>query len=268
MEARQDGKIGAFGIIALVVLGVLAMVAVVYGPTLVREGRAVGIPLMEMARTEKALDALDTTYPFTPPADGRISPDRLEAFLQIREDLKPRYAAWTDLVQQQTAEHGESWATAREVLAATSEIMAAQIRDLRAHRMAPAEFRWLEKTVYLDWLDNVDQATASSAKLRQVTEDDLSFVTDLEHTQGRSPALRAIRARLEQRLDSLGAAEDSASGPNSDLLEANRERISNLRLSRYSEIHGMLSANRRGRRGVTVGIHPDEDKGPVEKEPR
>ncbi len=92
MKHRQSGRIGAFGVIALVVVGVLAMLAAVYGPRLVREGRAVGVPLVKMARSEKALDALDTTYSFEPPADGRIPPDRLEAFLEIREDLKPRYA--------------------------------------------------------------------------------------------------------------------------------------------------------------------------------
>ena len=267
MKNRQSGRIGAFGVIALVVVGVLAMLAAIYGPRLVREGRAVGVPLLRMARSEKALDALDTTYAFEPPADGRINPDRLEAFLEIREDLKPRYAEWTDVVEQQTAEHGESWVAAREVIKATSDVIAAQIRDLTAHHMSPNEFRWLEKTVYRDWLDSADQDNETTRTLRKATEDDLAFVIGLEHSRGRSAGLAAVRSRLEERLDTLGSAENTATGPNTDLLEANRTRIAGLRLKGYAEIHGTLSSSRKGHRGVTVTF-PSTEKQTPEREPR
>ena len=267
MNRRQNGAIGAFGVIALVVLGVLATLAAVYGPRLVREGRAVGGPLLEMARTEKALDALDTTYPFEPPADGRILPDRLEAFLQIREDLKPRYEAWTEVVQTHTGEDAQDWAAARDVIGATSEVMAAQIQDLKAHHMSPTEFRWLETTVYRNWLDSSAQASETTRKLREVTEGDLAFLGDLEHHRGRNPSLEAMRSRLEQRLDSLGAAENAAAGPNADLLEANRTRIAGLRLKDYAEIHGALSSSRRAHRGVTITIPSADEKKP-KQEPR
>ncbi len=255
MTRRSSGRIGVFGAIALVVLAALATIGVVWGPKLYREGRAVGGPILDLARAEKRLDALDESFPFTPPADGAVAPDRLEAFLDVRADLKPRYQAWQALVREIEKRGDESWETAREVIIATRNVIVAQIENLERARMSKSEFRWLETTVYDDWLD-AGLSEPADARLLTATEDDLGFLGELEQRFGPTRALAEVRARLESRRDELRGPEVEA-GPNDALFAAHNDRIANLRLDDFQEIHSHLVATSRGQDGVTVKFGAD-----------
>lgn len=257
MARTQSGRIGVFGAIALFVLAVIATAAVVWGPKLVREGRAMGGPLIDLARAEGRLEKLDERFPFTPPEDRGITEDRLEAFLGIRADLQPRYEAWQSLIEEVEKTGEESWDTAREVIVATRDVIIAQIESLERNQMSKAEFRWLEQQVYDEWLDR-GTAGPAQAQLLEATQDDLGFLEQLEREIGPGRAVAEMRARLERRLEELRGPRPEV-GPNDALLETHRERIAALRLDRYREVHENMV--RGGSDGVRIEIGGDGEKG-------
>jgi|GEM_PF-2553573 len=225
-----------------VVAAILVGLAVLFGPRLYREGRQLVGPITDLARTEEALKSLDRELPFTPPADGVVSEERLRVFLDIRRELIPHYQRW-EVLSRELEGRGDtqSWSAAKEVLAAVRDVLEAQVALLRGHGMSGAEFRWLERQVYDGWFEKLG-ASEADRLLRQSTEEDLLFVTELGARHGRSKALTEMEGRLQARLDDLASPStaDATGSPNSALLEHHRVEIAELDLSRYAEMHARL----------------------------
>jgi hypothetical protein len=243
----------------LIVVVIIIGLALVVGPTIYREGRAVAGPVVEMARSENALEALDAEFPFTPPSgDAAVTEARLLDFLAVRRELQPLYAAWQDTVEEVEREHGESWVGAKVVLAATRDTMTGQIAALRDVRMSPSEFLWLEEVVYRRWRNPQDDAEDRARRqvVRELTEEDLEMVAGLERRHGSSPALRELRSRLDDRLataaDDGPAPTPGISPATQELLWRYRDEIDGLDLAGY-ELHPTL--DRRGGTTITIGDH-------------
>jgi hypothetical protein len=247
---------GCWTAVLVVVVIVIGLAAVV-GPTVYREGRAIAGPIAQMARSEGELEDLDSEFPFTPPeGDAVVTEQRLLEFLAVRRELKPLYLSWQDTVETVERQHGESFAGAKPVLAATRDVMTGQIVALRNARMSPSEFQWLEDVVYDRWQSAQGDAdpVARRAVIRQLTEDDLEFVSALERRHGSGAALTQLRDRLEERLATTTAATPvSAAGiapATQDVLWRHRDVIDQLDLARH-ELHSVLS--RRERTAITIG---------------
>ncbi len=228
-----------------VVAAALLVVAVVFGPRLYREGRAMVGPITDMARAEKELAALDAQLPWQEPADGRIAADRLTVFLAVRRDLAPHYQRWEEKRREvEGRPEPEGWQAAKEILAAAGQVLAAQTATLRQHGMSRAEFRWLELEVYDGWPHARAAAVSADAdrRLRSLTEDDLRFVAGLAAEHGPSPALAAVGRRLEQRLAALPpeTAAPATDDPDQALLAARGEEIAALDFSAYQDLHARL----------------------------
>jgi hypothetical protein len=252
------------GAIAAILLGL----GVVLGPHLYREGRQMIAPIVDLSKSEQELDALDPELAFTPPADGRIAPDRLEPFLAVRRDLLPGYQRWRETTKRVEQHKPDSWQVAKEVLGVTREVFTAQNSALRSHNMSRAEFRWLEEQVYDGWLDRQTVLVAADAdrRLRQATEDDLRFLGELRARHGGSKALDEIQRRFDERLTGLPQPAQAAAdeGPNDQLLRQHHEDIAILKLDAFAELHARL--RKEGHRGVTVRIGEEERHGGAESE--
>jgi hypothetical protein len=239
----------------VLVLGVIVIVAaVVVGPTLFREGRAVVAPVVDMARSEEALAALDKEFPFSrPEGDAEVTEERLLAFLGVRRELKPMYVTWQEAIRAVEREHRESWAGAKQALTSTRDVITGQIGALRSARMSPAEFRWLEELVYGTWSEALgdDAERARQHAIRKLTDQDLEFLAEIERRHGSSPALRAMRARLQERQsavpDAVPFSVPGLTSATQQLLWQYRDQIVELDLAGF-ELHGTL--DRRG--GTTI----------------
>ncbi|MCU0305887.1 MAG: hypothetical protein MUC56_17680 [Thermoanaerobaculales bacterium] len=240
-----------------IVLVILALLGAVYGPGLVRQGRSLVGPIVDIAQTEERLAALDRELGFTPPADGVVPAERLEVFLEIRRALRPRYLEWEELARTIERRKQEDWEAAMEALGAVREVMTFQIDTLRSHGMAPAEFIWIEDLVYDAWAPKVDEAIRAGAvddALRAATSDDLAALTELERRHGASPATRELADRLRRRLGELGAAGpprvEGVSEANSALFWGHREAIRELDFAALAGLHRAI----RGSENVDVEI--------------
>jgi len=226
-------------VVGAIVAGILALVLAV-GPGLYRHGKELVGPIMDLAASEKAFDELDAEMAWQPPADGTIDAARLERFLEVRAELLPSYRRWEELERGLTDEGDEGLETAKTVLAELREVFAVQESALRTHGMSPAEFRWLEETVYETWLEP-GEARAVAGRLEQATREDLEFLAELRRRHGETPVLAALERRLDERLEELGAsppaAETGLPPETVGLLESRRDDIAALDLSRYGTVH-------------------------------
>ncbi len=233
----------------------LVAAAALVGPRMYRAGRSVVAPVVEMSRLEDRLAALDAEFP-PPPGGPALDADRLRDFLAVRRDLVPAYRAWDEVVREVEA-RGESWAGARDVLAATRDVMRTQIEALRARSMSPEEFRTLERLVYDRWLDAVEGSPRNTG-VAEVTRSDLEFVRELTGRDGSSPALTAVEHRLAERLDTLASGGpppvDGIAPEVGALLWAHHDEIADLRLGSHT-MHSTLRFPGQG--GVQIRVGAD-----------
>jgi len=241
-------------IVAAIVFALAVGVGVLVGPTLYREGRAFVEPVVEMAKSEDAFEALDEEFSFTPvDGDAVVGEERLLEFLAIRRELEPLYTSWRDAVERIEEELGESWMGAKEAVTSTRDVISGQISVLRTNRMSPVEFRWLERIIYRRWLPAVGEQglPIGTDEVRALAVADIDFVVELERRYGESPALDAVKERLEERLTATGGSGGPAvSGiapATLALLWQHRDEIARLDLERY-ELHQVLG------RGMSSGI--------------
>jgi hypothetical protein len=249
--------------IVLAVVALLGALVALLGPRLYREGRSFAAPIAELAGAEQAVAAVNRELPFEPPRDGLVQEGRLLVFLDVWEELRPRYQRWHELVEEGRHGQAKSWQDAKAALAATRDVQHAQIEILRSHRLSPAELVWLDDMVLSKWWRRIEpllsgpDRPAVVEKLQKTGEDDLLFVAELERQHGRSPATRAMKQRLEERLASL---EPSTMPRLPDLPVANqqlfwrhRQRIAAIGAPSSYPLHGLLG----GRGGVSINSgHP------------
>jgi hypothetical protein len=239
------------------VFAILGTLALVYGPGLYRESQALVGPIMEMARSEDRIAALNQELPFSRAADGTVAEDRFMVFLAVRRDLLPRYREWQDMERRLERQGEEDWETAKEVLSAIRGVINLQIETLRDHGMSPAEFVWIEDLVYLTWRDGIAPNLESSAvtdRLRQTTSADLEVLAELERAHGSSRATRRFAEHLKRRLEGLDTPElpaiDGVSDASSKLFWTHRDEIGELDLAAYSELHSII----RGTESVEIKV--------------
>jgi hypothetical protein len=233
--------------IAACVLAGLIAVGVVYGPKLWSVGRDVIGPIRELSRSDEALEQLNQSLAWEPPADGLVSEDRLQVMLEVHADLEPRYRRWREVVEKIEAEQGESLDAAKTVLAETRDVMQAQVEVLETHQMSGPELVWLEDIVYATWLRTLESSAdvgarpAQLQRLRELTEQDLAALDELEARYSASALSRAMRQRLEDRLAGLDEARppevEGVPEATQQLLWRYRDEIMRLDLGEYRQIH-------------------------------
>ena len=248
------------------VLAVIMGLLVIFGPGLYRKGKGVVGPIVELARSDNAIEALNQELPFVAPSDGLVSEERLEVFLAVRRGLIPHYENWQETVDKVEKEQGESsWEGAKEVLEETREVFRAQVELLKESRMSPAEFRWLEDEVYGNWWAAVtDQGNGESPESvlnrKNQTSSDLELLDDLVERHGSSPLADEMKEHLAQRLAVLENPTltdlEGVPDENEELFRARWEEISSLDLKKHS-LHARL-------RDEDVRIHLDETGTTVE----
>lgn len=253
---------GTIMIILGIIVAILVMLGLIYGPELYRTGESIVAPIMELTRLDEAVDQLNTELPFAPPDDGLANEERLLVFFEVRRQLIPHYEKWQATEKQVERSGTEDLETAGNVLGSVTDVFYAQIDTLRGLGMSQTEFQWYEFAVYDGWLDKVEaidmsgSSLAVTTEISEITSSDLQFVDQLRQQHGSSPALTAVHQRLSQRLEQLGnpaAPEiDGVLPENSALFWQHREAIAELKLDEHNDMHSRL---RGGSDNVNININ-------------
>ena len=229
----------------------LAVLGIVLGPRLVRDGRAMVGPIFDLARSEESVASLNRELPFTPPADGRVSEERLAVFLALRRDLLVPYQRWAALRDDLEKTQPESLAGAKLALGAVRDVFADQDRLLRRHAMSPAELGWLESRVYDDWLAALEQGDdwgnpKLAERLAGWLEEDLAAVAEARRRHGGGAALDQVEAHLRRRQEELAGrrppALESVPAANEELFLRHLDAIRELDLTDHAELHSRLTS--------------------------
>jgi len=113
---------------------------------------------------ERAEDRLEAEYglvrEFTPPVDGRVAADRVEAFLEVRELMAPQRTALSEAVEALAPADGEGGAVGGLRAARAGISMAPRILEFAKARnetllevgMGPGEYAWIYWLTYHAWL--------------------------------------------------------------------------------------------------------------------
>jgi len=102
----------------------------------------------ETGKNISAIQKLDQQYRFSPPADGAMSEDRLQAFLTACEKMKAVADPLKEDLKQMGSGDQAKMEDANKAMAATSAITQAIKEGLEQAQMSPTEFRWIEQTAY------------------------------------------------------------------------------------------------------------------------
>ena len=242
------------------VLAIVFVLGLIYGPGLYRGGKALVEPIVNIAQAENSLAELNAELPFTPPDEVEVAADRFQVFLGVRRALLPRYQEWQDMERALKKDNQEDWNAAMEVLAAVEEVMKLQVDTLRSHGMSPAEFIWIEDLAYLTWLPYAEEAVRGGAEveaLRNAASEDLGVLEELERAHGSSAATRAFGDHLRARLDGLGAdpapVVEGVPPEAGELFWSHRDELEELDLDSYTELHSYI----RGADNVEIKIDGD-----------
>jgi hypothetical protein len=116
----------------------------------------------EAGRAEDQLEAeYGQVQEFTPPLDGRIPVDRIEAFLAVRDSMAPERTALSDSIEALApAKEGGAVGGLRAARAGIGmaprliEFAGARNRALLEIGMGPGEYTWIYWLTYHAWLDH------------------------------------------------------------------------------------------------------------------
>jgi hypothetical protein len=162
----------------------------------------------------RALERYEKEHPFRIPPDGRISPERLEAYLEVCAALKPCEGPYKKWMAEHLGRKGD-FKDAAEVLSFMGEAVGLLQRELGQRQMSTREFAWTHAAVRearreLAERSGSPKAAEALALLRRTAQD--------------PQVPTGLRARLSAELERI---EGKAQGPspNATLLEGRLERF-------------------------------------------
>lgn len=199
---------------------------------------------LAMKRNAEGLEALQKEHPFTPPVDGAVPEARLEAWLSVREALKPEADKFNAWAEAHEGEQGDL-KDAQEVMGLLSTLMGTTVQALRGAGMSQAEYRFIAKA-----MAEAEAQAAGRSSGGPLAEEALAVI----ERASLDPAIpEAQRRALAEDLDRLRARRVPSGEPltpNAELFVRYAGRIRGSELGEFGE--SMLQSGRRPRGGVRV----------------
>jgi len=202
---------------------------------------------LALKKNAEGLEGLQKELPFTPPADGVVKADRLEAWLAVREALKPKADEFNVWAEAHEGKQGD-FKDAREAIGLISAVMGQSVAAMRAQKLSPAEYRFLEKA-----MEAARQEVETKGGGGALANESLATLEAL----ARDPALpEAKRAEIAAEAQRLRAKVDAAGQPltaNGQLYRQYGERIRATELGEFGRSMMQGGGRERHRRAeVTV----------------
>jgi hypothetical protein len=158
---------------------------------------------------------------FTPALDGRIHPDRMEAFLSVRESMAPQRAALAESVEALAPVEGEGRTSSGLRAARAGLGMAPRILEFAAARndalleaeMGLGEYAWIYWMAYHAWLGH----PVDDSRLRDVIEERAEYdgsaqihIDGMDGDEIRRERQRDLLAMLRNLAQELATRDDAS----------------------------------------------------------
>lgn len=154
---------------------------------------------------------LTQQHPFTSPANGIVTEDQLQRFLEVRKSVFAVYKKYESEFKKMEADKKQGFDALMKVGGIWNEVRMTQVNALEAQRMSPEEYNYIVVAVYKGWLAKGAKETLKGQTLQQSGQENLQNAIDSLEKQIDDPStseetkkqLMATRKALEQQKESL-----------------------------------------------------------------
>ena len=217
---KTIAKVGVGCLVALLLVCLVGAGVFFFAGNWVRS-KAKGVfgDFVAVQKSAEAGQKLNEKYPFTEPADGAVTEDRLEVYLSVCGEIKPaadRYEAW---VRSKQGHKQGDFKDAKEAMNLTAGVMEAAANAMDRHAMSPREFLWIQSAM---------SEAAAAPKGPSLTEGQQQLIrvlqSQVDNPDTPEDQREQLRGQIEQIRGEAGA-EAAPSGPNAELYARYADRL-------------------------------------------
>lgn len=202
-------KVGVGCLVVLILSCVIGIVAVVYSGKKVTDLLGGIGGAKQMAKDIKALEKLNTDYPFTAPESGDVDEARLQGYIAVATGVKTAMAPYEGWVKSHENNHQKGdWKDVKKALTLSAELVGAMRRGLEEQKMGSKEFHWIEQA--MKSASHESGGAGPTDAQRQMVD---SSVRVLEEQQNAPNATPESKAQIQEQIDKLKSTLDEAGGP-------------------------------------------------------
>jgi hypothetical protein len=181
------------------IVAVLATVAVVVGPSVVREGRRAIAPIRKMSAAQSEFERWVRANPWKDPASPTLDERRLTTFLALRREV----AKLDEQIQRRPEEQfpegrQPSIADVPSLLEGVGGIVAQRTSAFQRAGMTPGEYAYVERLVYRTWLAPLTAKGLDPAALGRAAEE-IEKAAQAERDRAVAAGLRRVATELRAR---------------------------------------------------------------------
>jgi hypothetical protein len=174
-----------------VVLAVVGAVAALFGPGALRRARSMYAPISRMKADQREFEGWVRQRAWSEPATPALSPEKLDAFLALRRDLRALEEKGTELQRRRPADGKRvRFEDMPAIVEGVGGLLGERFAAFRKHDIVPAEYAYLERLVFDTWLSGLatggDDPAARERAAREIDQ------AAARETAG------AVRTRLQQ----------------------------------------------------------------------
>lgn len=201
---------------------------------------------LKLKSSAEGLEKLQKELPFEAPADGLVPEARLEAWLSIRERLRPKAEAFNTWAEAHQGQQGD-FQDAREAIGMIGALMGESVAAMRENGMAPAEYRFIEKA-----MREARREAEAKGGVGPLADEAIVALERLSKDHALDEAKRAQVAAEAAALRAKAQSSSEPLSPNAALYARYAERILSSDLGEFGDSMLQGGGQRHRRGGVEV----------------
>ncbi len=207
-QAKTWAKVGIGCLVVLVFCCIISIVAGIYtgvGGKIKSIFGGLG-GAKQMATDVKAIQNLDTQYPFTAPENGNVEESRLQAYVAVATGIKTAMEPYEGWIKTHQNHEKGNWKDVKEALTMSAAYVGAMRKGLDEQKMSPKEYHWI--AAKMKEAEEEGGAGPSEAQ-KQMVDGSVQVLQQQMDQPGTTPE---AKAQLQGQIDKLKATLAEGSG--------------------------------------------------------